>query len=170
MMKSENRQNGFSIIKLLVKLAILAILVAIVVPKVIPILQNQETVSYMKSIAGSMNAYSGNSLQANVDPDADADTDSTVPIYKQVIDYVPNVMTAYNMKIIVSAVQAYRYENDGDLPQSDTDVESCLSKPIASFGPPGATYSLTYTPSVVTVIGTSPTSAVYSSEQLKSNN
>ena len=165
MMKSENGQKGFGVIKMLVKLAILAILVAFAAPRVVPILQNQGFTLYAQNITSSINSFNANNngglLQSN--------TDINAPMYKQVIDYIPNVATTYNVKIIISAIQSYQFANDGNLPQSDADVESCLSKPIASLGPPGSTYRLTYTSSVVTVMGTSPSSTIFSAEVYAQN-
>lgn len=141
-------------------LTLVIMLVAITVPKVIQFLgypQGQGLVNDMKDMTGTISANKvadDNIIESNVD--------ETLPLYRQVINYVPDYATSSNVHSIVSAINLYKISNQGQLPRSDEELETYLSKPIASLGPAGATYSITYFPSIILVEAMSPTSAIYS--------
>jgi hypothetical protein len=78
----------------------------------------------------------------------ESSVDDDLPVYKQVINYVPDYATSANLQSIINAIDFYKLANNGQLPQSDEELESYLSKPIASLGPAGATYAITYFPSL----------------------
>ncbi|HRW13396.1 MAG TPA: hypothetical protein P5549_09755 [Syntrophomonas sp.] len=164
MQNRNSGQQGFGLIKLMIKMAMLTVvlmLVAITVPKVIQSLgysQGQGLVSDVKGMIATINAskVADNVIESSVDDD--------LPVYKQVINYVPDYATSANLQSIINAIDFYKLANNGQLPQSDEELESYLSKPIASLGPAGATYAITYFPSLILIEATSPSSKIYWAE------
>jgi hypothetical protein len=161
-----NGQKGAGMIKLLVKMVMLTLvvmLVMIAVPKVIQSIgysQGKGFISDLKDMIGTIST----SKVAGGDIVVESNNNDDLPVYKQVINYFPDYSTSSNVYSIVKAINVYKISNNGKLPQSDEELESCLSKPIAALGPAGAVYSITYFPSVVIITATSPTSAIYSVE------
>jgi hypothetical protein len=94
----------------------------------------------------------------------ESNVDDSLPVYKQVINYFPDYATSSNVHSIVKAIEFYKLSNDGKLPQSNEELESCLSKSIDSLGPAGAEYSITYFPSTVIITATAPSLTIYSAE------
>jgi|GEM_PF-2338069 len=166
MQKCNNGQKGSGMISLLIKMIMLTLVVSLVmiaVPKVIQSMgysQGQGFVKDMKDMIGTIST----SKVAGNDIVVESNVDDNLPVYKQVINYVPDYATSSNVYSIVKAINVYKISNNGKLPQSDEELESCLSKPITSLGPAGAVYSITYFPSVIIISATSPTSAIYSVE------
>jgi len=166
MQKCNNGQKGSGMISLLVKMIMLTLVVTLVmiaVPKVIQSMgysQGQGFITDMKDMIGTISS----SKVAGSDIVVESNVDDSLPVYKQVINYVPDYATSSNVYSIVKAINVYKISNNGKLPQSEEELESCLSKPIASLGPAGAVYSITYFPSTVIITATSPTSAIYSVE------
>lgn len=152
-------------IKLIMKLAMLTVvimLVGISVPKVIQSLgysQGQGLVSDMKEMIGTISTN-----QTADESMIESSVDEDLPLYRQVVNYVPDYATSANVQSIISAINLYKISNQGQLPRSDDDLEAFLSKSIDSLGPAGAKYSITYFPSIILIEAMSPTSTVYWAE------
>ena len=166
MLKRISRQKGSGMINLLIKLVMLTLVVSLVmiaVPKVIQSMgysQGQGFVQDMKDMVGTIS----NNKVADNNTVVESNVDDTLPLYKKAVNYVPDYATSSNVYSIIKAINVYKLSNNGKLPQSNEELESCLSKPIDSLGPAGAVYSITYFPSVIIISATSPTSAIYSVE------
>lgn len=76
-----------------------------------------------------------------------------VPKYNSVTTKAKQQALEANVRTIVSAIQLYQAANDGNLPTTETLVNSFLQKPIANMSgePQGATYSYSGTVSAGTV-------------------